>query len=421
MVAALERQAAPRPAGRSGPEGTFPCLGVGEVVRRIEAGLRRDGVLADLWVLGEATDVARTTGGNLHFLLRAGESALPAVAFRAGRSLVEQVRDGAELLVHGRVGVYPRRGAYQIIVDDIRTTGAGAQAAELEERRRRLAAEGLFSPGRKRPLPGIPVRVGVATSATGAALQDVVAVLRDRVPVELVVAHCAVQGDDAPSEIARAIARLPAVGCAVVILARGGGPSGDLSAFQSEAVVRAVAGCPVPVVSAVGHETDVTLADLAADVRAATPSHAAQLVVPLRSDLLRQMVAAGAAAASALARRVAADRARVEAAAGAPSLHEPRGRLIGLRIRVEAADHRLRTAFQHRLGALRARTDADALAIEALGPQRILARGFALLRGRDRATIRNTADLLAATEAEVVFHDGAVRIRVIGPVVRDPG
>jgi exodeoxyribonuclease VII large subunit len=249
-------------------------------------------------VRGELSGFKKAASGHLYFTLKDEKSCLDAVAWRTSTPrLTFQPADGLEVVCTGRLTTYPGRSKYQLVVERIEPAGAGALMALLEERKRKLAAEGLFDPGRKRPLPFLPAVVGVVTSPTGAVIRDILHRLADRFPCRVLVWPVLVQGEDAAEQVAAAIrgfSGLPEAGGPVprpdvVIVARGGGSIEDLWAFNEEAVVRAVAESAVPLISAVGHETDTTLIDHASDRRAPTPTAAAEMAVPVRRDLLLEV------------------------------------------------------------------------------------------------------------------------------------
>ncbi|MGZ6297074.1 MAG: exodeoxyribonuclease VII large subunit [Candidatus Limnocylindrales bacterium] len=278
--------------------GVLPSLGprirsVGEVTRQIRDRLRASSDLRDLWIEGEVGQVSLSAAGHCYFTLKDERAQLSCVIFRDERRQTPfEPRTGLHIVAHGRIDVFEQQGHYQLYVDTLQPAGLGDLALRLEASKARLAAEGLFEPGRKRPLPAWPAIVGVATSAQGAVFHDIRQVLGRRWPlVRVVLAPCLVQGDAAPASILAALRRLArwrdeasGAGADLVILARGGGSLEDLWPFNDEGVVRAVAAFPVPVVVGVGHETDVTLVEFAADVRAATPSVAAELAVPSRDE-----------------------------------------------------------------------------------------------------------------------------------------
>ena len=246
--------------------------------------------LAQLWVEGEISNIARPASGHVYFTLKDKSAQIRAAFFRQRqRGPTISLKDGDQVLVYGRVSLYEARGDYQLIVEQIEPAGEGALKRQFEVLKKKLAAEGLFDEDRKQELPELPTRIGVITSPTGAAIRDIVSILGRRFPsIPLVIYPSAVQGDAAPQELITALATaIRRAECDVLILARGGGSLEDLWAFNDEQLARAIAESPIPIVSAVGHEVDFTIADFVADLRAPTPSGAAELVVPDREDWLR--------------------------------------------------------------------------------------------------------------------------------------
>ncbi|NOT45081.1 MAG: exodeoxyribonuclease VII large subunit, partial [Acidobacteria bacterium] len=258
-------------------------------VTELTAGIR--GLLedrfADVWVEGEVSNCRVWNTGHMYFTLKDRDAQLKGVMFRSALRLLKfKPQDGLRVVARGRVSVYDPKGEYQIVCEHLEPEGLGALQLAFDQLKQRLAAEGLFAQTRKRDLPTLPRRIGIVTSPDGAALRDIVHVLRRRYPqAHLVIAPTRVQGEGAAIEIARALGAIGRVdGVDVVIVGRGGGSIEDLWAFNEEVVARAIAGCPVPTVSAVGHETDVTIADFVADVRAPTPSAAAEIVVARKDE-----------------------------------------------------------------------------------------------------------------------------------------
>lgn len=265
-------------------------LSVSDVTRLIRDSLEDQ--FRDVWIEGEISNLRAASSGHLYFTLKDTQSQLRAVLFRSGASRLRfALQEGLAVVVRGRISVYEPRGEYQLIVDSLEPKGVGAFQLAFEQLKERLAREGLFEEARKRSLPAFPRTVGVVTSLTGAAIRDIVAVLHRRCPiVNILIAPVPVQGDGAGERIAEAIRVLsetPQV--EVLIVGRGGGASEDLWAFNEETVVRAIVGSRVPVVSAVGHEIDVTLSDFAADHRAPTPSAAAEAVVPVLDEIVERL------------------------------------------------------------------------------------------------------------------------------------
>ena len=275
-------------------------LGVGELTRLLRAQVEPR--FKDVWVAGEVASFRRQSSGHLYFALKDDEASIAAVVWASqARKSRSPSRRASRWSRAASSRIYPPHGKYQFIVQELEPRGAGAQALLLKQVKERLQKDGLLDPARKRKLPFLPRRVGVATSPTGAALRDFLRVLHGRYPtMPVLVSPCRVQGEGAAAQVAGAVRALCRAGCDVIVVTRGGGSQDDLSTFDDERLARALAACPVPVVSAVGHEVDVTVADLVADVRAATPTHAAQLVAPVKDELR-----AGVAALRARLRRSA--------------------------------------------------------------------------------------------------------------------
>ncbi|HLL23127.1 MAG TPA: exodeoxyribonuclease VII large subunit [Kofleriaceae bacterium] len=264
-------------------------LGVADLVRL--AGRTLDG-MGLVWLEGEVTQASTPASGHLYFALCDRGSVLSAIMW--SRDVVRvrfRIEPGQRLRVRGRLGVYDRDGKMQLYADFAEPAGAGAEAVALEQLKAKLAAEGIFAAAKKRPLPRFPRRIGVVTSASGAAVHDIIRTVQRRLPTPILIADAAVQGPQAPHQLVMGMAMVVRAGVDLVIVGRGGGAATDLTAFNHERVVRTIARCPVPVISAVGHETDLSLADLAADARASTPTAAAELAVPdglAIEDLLRK-------------------------------------------------------------------------------------------------------------------------------------
>ena len=388
-------------------------LRVTDLNRRVRALLDGDPTLADVWVEGEVSTPSFPPSGHCFFTLKDAGAQVRAVIFREelGRSAVRP-QHGMAVICHGRVRAYEPQGIYQLYVESLTPAGAGDLHARYEQLRARLAAEGLFDADRKRPLPRWPRRIGVVTSPMGAVWQDIRNVVRRRYPlVELVLSPTAVQGEAAAPGVVVALKRVFAQrGIDLVILARGGGSLEDLWAFNDERVVRTLVTAPVPVLVGVGHESDVTLADFAADVRAPTPSAAAELAVPDGTQLPAILDRLRDRASSALL-GLAADRHRQLAAearalvGAAPDLGAARQRTADL---VERG-HR---ALEARLQRHRATLDGVRDGLRALGPHATLARGYAVARLPDGTIVREPAQAAVGERLEVVVARGLLGTRV---------
>lgn len=267
-------------------------LSVSEITRYLHDLMESDEILSDVWIQGEIATLSRPASGHVYFTLKDASSTLRCVIWRtAATRLPILLQSGMQIEAHGYINVYERDGQYQLYVDTVRLAGEGALYQEFLRLKAKLDAEGLFDPTRKRPLPSIPAAIGIVTSATGAALQDILNVLRRRFPLaEVTLAPCAVQGDAAPLEIVRGLQQLnEQAKVDVILVARGGGSMEDLWAFNDERVVRAIAASGIPVIAGIGHEIDYTLSDFSADLRAPTPTAAAELAVPDREELLANL------------------------------------------------------------------------------------------------------------------------------------
>lgn len=368
-----------------------------------------------IWVRGELTGVKRYPSGHWYFGLRDATAKVDCTLFRsAAAGMRAPLVDGAEVFALGCASVWEERTALRFNVAQILPAAAiGAQAQSVERVKQALLADGLLDPGRKRRLPAFASRIAVITSVAGAAVHDIITVARRRWPsVELLVINSAVQGDGAATELVRAlriVGRLERIDCCII--GRGGGGKEDLAAFNDEGVCRAIAACPVPVISAVGHEVDVTLADLVADVRAATPSQAAEFALPDRRDVAVRIAAASTAFGRALSTLLAARRARME---------RTRDRMAGaLLAQLRSSERRLLTATARLAPALlravevrRGTLSRLAAQLHALSPMAVLGRGYALARAADGRLLRRRADLPAGTSFTLTVADGAIIARV---------
>jgi exodeoxyribonuclease VII large subunit len=433
---------------------------VGQLTAAIRTALEE--AFFEVWVEGELSNCRVWNTGHLYFSLKDDGAQVRGVMFRSAvRSLPFTPKDGQRVLARGRVTVYDPKGEYQIVCEHFEPAGIGARQLAFEQLKARLAAEGLFDTARKRPLPELPRRVGVVTSLDGAAVRDIIQVLRRRYAnVHIVIRPTRVQGEGAGLEIARAITaigKVPHVD--VVIVGRGGGSIEDLWAFNDEVVARALAGCPVPTVSAVGHESDVTIADFVADRRAPTPSAAAEIVLARKDEvfgridrLSRRLEAAVSARASrlesrlralehrpglaglparvalrsrqagelqaaleaAVGRRVSSGSRRLSTATARLHTLDVRHRLAGLRRRFDDQQRALETAMSAHRHRRRAAVQTVAARLDALSPLAVLGRGYALCWSDDRATVvRAASQVHVGDRVRVRLAEGELRCDVL--------
>lgn len=431
-------------------------LSVSEATRSIRRQLEQG--LGEIWVEGEVSGLSCPGSGHWYFTLKDKDAQLRAVMFAsANRRLKFRLEEGQAVQARGQISFYERGGQAQLLTRDLEPAGLGAQALALKQLGERLAAEGLFEPARKRPLPRAPRRLGVVTSSSGAAFHDVVKVARQRLPgLSVVLSPTRVQGEGAEREIATALERLDRSGLVdVIIVGRGGGSFEDLLAFSSERVVRAVAACSTPVVSAVGHEIDHALCDRAADARAATPSAAAELVVPVRATLDGSIAGPLTLAAQHLRRRLAEARLRVgylrrglvEPAAMLVQRRQDvdryvrraqqaelvrirrlRRELQQLRVELERQDPgarlargratiamlaaRQQTAIGRRLAVAKSNLQRTASALDALSPLAVLGRGYAICF-KEEQILRDAADVAPGQRIGIRLSRGQIAAEVV--------
>ena len=365
-------------------------LTVTQVTGYISTLFDADPLLQGVWVEGEVSNFYQSGAGHTYFTLKDSQAQLRCVVWRTQMARVEhQPANGDAVLVHGRAAVYEAQGSYQLYVDEIKAAGAGALAQQLEALKARLEREGLFAPERKRSLPVFPRSIGVVTSPSGAAVRDILHVLKRRFPIaQVIVAPTRVQGDEAPPQIVAAIQALNA--CSdidVIIVARGGGSLEELWAFNDERVARAVFASRIPVISGVGHETDWTICDWVADVRAPTPSAAAEIAVPDQDELRQQIEQYGVGLRQAMVQLLSRLRASAEHSRTLLKRFSPRATVDRLRMSLQMLEQRLTSQQKHRL-ELSSRLLSGSLArLRALSPLATLDRGYAVVLQRDTGHI----------------------------------
>ncbi len=436
-------------------------LSVTEITRALRDLI--EGTVGEVWVEGEVCNHRKQASGHQYFTIKDDRCQLPCVLFfRPGlRHATIPLSDGMLVHVRGMMTVYEARGQYQMNVSLVQAAGEGLLAAKFEALKRKLEAEGLFDPERKRPLPRFPKAIGIVTSPTGAAVRDMINILHRRAPwIQIVINPVRVQGSGAAVEIAAAVAEfnsgaLPPV--EVIVVARGGGSAEDLWEFNEEAVARAVYASEIPVVSAVGHEIDFSISDFVADLRAPTPSAAAELIAPDSAELerrflqiagalernvrdavaqerarlgflsrsvlfrepkaqleelMQQLDFATASLSRALADRLIADRQRLDALAGQVREHRPDQLLAIRRHQLEAAAERLRRGFEQRLEASRQRLDQAGNLLRVLGPQATLGRGYSITRTAEGEIVRSVEQAPPGSVLVTQLADGEVKSRV---------
>jgi exodeoxyribonuclease VII large subunit len=452
------------PPGESPAASKTRIFAVSDLVRA--ARLTLESRFSDVHVEGEVSGLKRSANGHLYFTLKDAEAQLDCVMYaREAARLRFRLQDGQQARCRGRLTIYEARGRFQLSVHGIEPAGAGALALAFEQLKQKLAAEGLFDPERKRPLPFLPRRLGVVTSAQGAVIRDIVRVAHRRFPLPILLAPSPVQGEGAAAAIVAALAEIVKVpDVDVVIVARGGGSLEDLWAFNDEALARAIAACPVPVISAVGHETDFTIADFVADLRAPTPSAAAELAVPVATELLAESHLLGRRLGRALHAETRSLRLRLERARGAlgdprrfidlrrqdlddfvdravRALHaasaqrradlrslearlfrsHPQRRIADQRAALAAAERRLVASGTCLVAHRRRALESLAGKLDALSPLKVLDRGYSLARGPGGQVLRSCAGLHQGDNVTVTLHDGDLRTRIEEIVARRGG
>ncbi len=375
-------------------------------------------MLSSVFVRGEISNFTNHyKTGHFYFSLKDEGALVRAVMFRTNAMRLRFLpENGMKVILHGRVSVFPRDGQYQIYVDDMQPDGVGALYLAYEQLRRKLEAEGLFDEARKRPIPPIPARVGVITSPTGAAVRDMIQVMGRRFPAaEIILYPALVQGADAPESLVSGLRYFnEQQPVDTIIIGRGGGSAEDLFAFNNEELAREVAASAIPVISAVGHETDFTICDFVADLRAPTPSAAAELAVPDTAQLRGILMGAVQGASAAISQKLALYRAELAALAGADALRSPRYYVEEKRMTVAYLCDRMHTAETSRLAASRADFAALCAKMESLSPLRVLARGYtAVFDGEGTPIVSGTA-LHAGDAIHVRFADSTVDATVLG-------
>lgn len=388
---------------------------VSELNEYVRVSLAGDPLLRCIRVTGEISGYKQHISGHRYFSLKDEKARIQCVMFRQNaQSLLFQPRDGMRVTITGAVSLFVRDGAYQLYAETMEQQGAGNLFQQFEALKRKLMAEGLFDPARKRELPFRPTVIGVATSKTGAAVRDIIRVAKRRDPgVGIVVAPCSVQGERAADEIVKSICLLNRQGQAQVLLVgRGGGSMEDLWPFNEEKVARAIAESRIPVISCVGHETDFTIADFVADVRAATPSMAAEMAVPVRAELENARQALSRRLLRSLESGQRLRRLRLEKCMASAALSDPARLTAGPREKTALSEKRLREAMAKRLSTESARLSELNRTLRAVSPQAVLDRGYAAVK-KGGCYVSRAEQLRSRDQIELILSDGVRRAQVL--------
>ena len=394
------------------PEPVPQTYTVSRLTFHIRKLLEEDETLQDVWVQGEISNLSRPASGHVYFTLKDANASLKCVMWKTSAARLNlSLRDGMEVEVHGKIGVYEPQGQYQLYADIIRPVGEGALFQEFLRLKSMLEVEGLFAEERKRPIPEFPKRIGIVTSATGAALRDMLNTLHRRLPlVEVLLAPSPVQGTEAPPALVKAIQALNHQKPDVILLARGGGSIEDLWAFNDERVVRAVVASEIPVISGVGHETDFTLCDFAADLRAPTPTAAAELATQITIiDLQAELQNYVSRLATSTFSLVAEQRACLSSLISELRYLSPARRIQSETQRVDELSRRMLSSLIHRIQLQSAQVKGMTRRLEALSPLAVLARGYAVVTRKEDGKVVSRVSQ-AGSEMKVRVRDGEFEV-----------
>jgi exodeoxyribonuclease VII large subunit len=375
--------------------------------------LEENEILQDVWVQGEVSNLSRPASGHIYFTLKDSSAALRCVMWKTSAARLRiGLQDGMEVEVHGKIGVYEVSGQYQLYADQIRPVGEGALYQEFMRLKAMLEAEGLFAPERKRPIPMFPQKIGIVTSGTGAALRDMLNTLRRRLPlVEVILALSPVQGVEAPPALVKAIQSLILQSPDVILLARGGGSIEDLWAFNDERVVRAVAMSTVPIICGVGHETDFTLCDFAADLRAPTPTAAAELATQITMiDLRAALMNYRSRILTALLKFLAEQKNSLSSLVSQLRYVSPERHILSERQRVDELTRRAHSSLFHHIQLQSAHIKGMQRRLQALNPNAVLARGYAVVTRKDNGSVVSRV-AQASDEMKVRVSDGEFEVK----------
>ena len=389
-------------------------LTVGELTRYVKMLMDNDALLSAVSVRGEISNLKYHSSGHLYFTLKDGESEIAAVMFRSSAMNLKMVaKDGMQVIAFGRVSVYEKGGKCQLYVSAMLDNGVGALQLEYERLKKQLESEGLFDQSRKREIPKLPKCIGIITSPTGAAVRDMINVTGRRWPSAKILLYPAlVQGDQAPASLCMGLDLLNASECDVIIIGRGGGSIEDLWAFNDERVVRRVAASAIPVISAVGHETDFTLCDFAADLRAPTPSAAAELAVPDRDEMRVRLDELVSRIDSAVMRAVASKRERFLSVANRIELLSPAGRLKVEKAELAKKCSALEQSIEKTIQKRRERLSVASASLAAINPLAVLSRGYSYSQ-KDGAVVSSVSQIAKGDTIDIRFADGSAKAEII--------
>lgn len=391
-------------------------LSVTQVNEYLKMMMDGDRVLSNVFVRGEISNLKVYSSGHVYFSLKDETGQLKAVMFRQqAMKLAFRPSDGMRVIAHGRISVYGANGQYQLYTDELQPDGAGSLALRFEQLKRQLQAEGLFEESRKKPLPPMPMRIGVITSPSGAAVHDIMNVLGRRFPLaQMILFPSQVQGAEAPQQLMLGIEFFTVSALAdVIIIGRGGGSAEDLWAFNDEVLARAIAACPIPVISAVGHESDFTICDFVADKRAPTPSAAAELAVPETDALLATLQSVGSRMGAALEKRIREEHRVLSRIASAGVFAHPERLLDVHRMKLADREEDLLRAMTQLLQQRKNDLQRAAGELRSLDPLSVLSRGYAAI-SREGATVSLASALALGDRLDVRFTDGVVHATVTG-------
>ena len=387
-----------------------PIYEVSQINEYIKLRFDDDAFLNNLFLRGEISNYKCYPSGHHYFSLKDAGGSIRCVMFRGSAfSLRFRPENGMKVIAQGRISVFPRDGTYQFYVNQMTVDGVGDLHVAFEQLKAKLLAEGLFDPSRKRPLPRYPHTIAIITSSAGAALRDMLRILRKRYPLcEVKLLPVRVQGEEAPGEIAAALAYANRYRVAdLIITGRGGGSIEDLWAFNDERVARAIAASELPVISAVGHEPDVTISDFVADLRAATPSNAAELAVPDQMELRQALAARQALLLTQMQKRLKQERGTLERLASSRVLKSPINYINDRRLQVDYVQHRLTAAFSETVQRKHRRFASLTAKLDAMSPLKVLARGYSMATDGQGTLLRSVKQIKPGDRLTVRFADGS--------------